>query len=361
MEQYRNHSRSYQAGFSLVELMVGMTIGLLATLVIMQVMSGFEIQKRVTTGSADAQTNGSIALYDLGRELKMAGYGLLPVTDSALECTSTTIDSQAENATNRNSLKLSPVTIIDGNSDTIIIRSGNSPAGGIPTPIGAVGIPANNITLDTNLGCATGDRTLIMSKGGICAMSKANAVSTTVLTSITQQDTAGVTIGANLACLGNWSENSYAVSNGNLTLNGTTPVMEGIVNLQAQYGISATPGSNLIIQWVDATGIWDAGSITVANRNRIKAVRVAVVARNSKKEVNNVTEICDPAATPPTGLCSWDPTTSQLTNSPAPVIDLSFTDVDWQKYRYRVFDSIIPLQNMIWAGKSAKGLPGTLQ
>ncbi|MEW6562752.1 MAG: PilW family protein [Pseudomonadota bacterium] len=56
-----------------------------------------------------------------------------------------------------------------------------------------------------------------------------------------------------------------------------------IVNVQAQYGISATASSNVVTQWVDATGgTWAAP--TVNNRNRIKAVRVAVVARSDKPE-----------------------------------------------------------------------------
>ena len=80
-----------QAGFTLVEIMVGLAIGMLATIVIMQVLSVFETQKRTTTGTADAQTNGNIALYNIERELQMAGYSLIPVglpsvADSALEC-----------------------------------------------------------------------------------------------------------------------------------------------------------------------------------------------------------------------------------------------------------------------------------
>ena len=92
MKPGNKHSPLHQAGFTLVELMVGLTIGLLATIIIMQVFSVFEAQKRVTTGTADAQTNGGIALYNIGRELQMAGYPLMPVTDSPLECTTTTID-----------------------------------------------------------------------------------------------------------------------------------------------------------------------------------------------------------------------------------------------------------------------------
>src|SRR5471032_700320 len=79
MKPNSRRSASYQAGFTLVELMVGMGIGMLATVIILQVMSVFEAQRRTTTGTADAQTNGGIALYNITRELQMAGYPMLPV------------------------------------------------------------------------------------------------------------------------------------------------------------------------------------------------------------------------------------------------------------------------------------------
>ena len=51
MNPTRRFARFRQAGFTLIELMVGMAIGLLATIIIMQVMSLFEAQRRTTTGS----------------------------------------------------------------------------------------------------------------------------------------------------------------------------------------------------------------------------------------------------------------------------------------------------------------------
>ena len=75
-----------QAGFGLVEIMVGLVIGLLTTLVIMQIFTSFEGQKRTTSGSADAQTNGAVALYSISRDVQMAGYGLLPVLGTPLNC-----------------------------------------------------------------------------------------------------------------------------------------------------------------------------------------------------------------------------------------------------------------------------------
>lgn len=324
----------HQRGFTLVEIMVGLAIGMLATVVIMQVFSVFETQKRATTGTADAQTNGSIALYSIGRELQMAGYPLMPAADSPLECTTLTFG--ATGATG-----ISPVSLNNGSSDTITLRYGDSLAGGIPTTITATGAPtANDVTVESNFGCQPGDVTLIVN-GSTCAMSSASAVAGTA--TVTLADTTAAISGAGLSCLGSWNEITYAVNNGNLERNGV-PTMAGVVNLQAQYGISASASSNQVTQWVDATGgTWAAP--TVADRNRIKAVRIAVVARNPKIEPGNVTAACSSTtAAAPTGLCAWEGSVA----SPAPAIDLS-ADADWQRYRYRVFETVIPLRNVIWS------------
>ena len=106
MKSDKQHSIRHQTGFSLIEILVGLVIGLLATLVIMQVFSVFEGQKRTTTGSADAQTNGSIALYSIASELKMAGYGLLPADNSPIECTTLAYDTTGIT-------DISPVTITE--------------------------------------------------------------------------------------------------------------------------------------------------------------------------------------------------------------------------------------------------------
>jgi type IV pilus assembly protein PilW len=154
---------------------------------------------------------------------------------------------------------------------------------------------------------------------------------------ITLQDDTGIAVNANISCLGTWSAVTYAVDGGNLQLNGNDSVA-GIVNIQAQYGIANSANSNRITAWVEPTGAtWAAPS--VANRNRIKAIRVAIVARNSKLELGNVTAECDPVVEVGGAI---------ETASPAPEIDLS-DDADWRRYRYRVFETIIPLRNMIWS------------
>jgi type IV pilus assembly protein PilW len=336
---YFRKTRPFQTGFTLVEIMVGLAIGMLATLVIMQVFSNFEAQKRATTGSADAQTNGSIALYNIGREMQMAGYPLTPSTDSPLKCTTLTFGATGLTG-------ISPVTITDGGggaSDTITIRYGSSAMGGIPTTITSVGAPtANDVTVDSSLGCNTNDIAMI-TNGTTCAMTSATAVTSSVPATVTLQNMTNATAGASIACLGNWNEVTYRVNNGNLERNGV-PSVVGIVNLQAQYGVSSSATSNQVTQWVDATGgTWAAP--TVADRNRIKAIRIAIVARNAKSEPGTVTAACSSTTTAsPTGLCTWEGSAS----SPAPTIDLSSYS-NWQNYHYRVFETIIPLRNVIWS------------
>jgi type IV pilus assembly protein PilW len=172
--------------------------------------------------------------------------------------------------------------------------------------------------------------------------------------------------GSFLACLGTWKEVQYGInqnynpidpnnSQAYLQRNDTpsnpataVPVVADIVNIQAQYGISATANSNQVVQWVDATGSWAAP--TIASRNLIKAVRIAVVARNGLLEKTNVSSVCSSLINAaPTGVCAWDGSTANtVIPSPAPQIDLS-NDPNWQRYRYRVFETIVPLRNVIWS------------
>ncbi|MDZ4297163.1 MAG: hypothetical protein U1A04_02410, partial [Moraxellaceae bacterium] len=70
----------------------------------------------------------------------------------------------------------------------------------------------------------------------------------------------------------------------------------------------------------------------------------------------NVTAVCSSTtAASPTGLCAWDATSvDPVTASPAPEIDLSKNadgtdNADWRRYRYRVYETIVPIRSMIWA------------
>lgn len=344
-----------QAGFSLVELMVGLVIGLMATLVIMQVFSTFEGQKRTTTGTADAQVNGSIALFTMQRDIQMAGFGL-PVFDTQnppLLCNpSATVDHDGNAATPV--IGMFPIAITDGGaagSDSVQVRyaaDGANTNGGVTVKIQSAA--GSTVAVDNNLGC-NDDDVVLMSAGTACAMTRVNDNSLVAdTTHITLDSAAGASAGGSLSCMGSWNQLTYAINNNQLLRNDATsttatPIVSEVINLQAQYGVSATADSNVITQWVSATGIWAAPS--VANRNRIKAVHVAVIARSGLLEKGDVTAAtCTTAkGTVNKGPCVWDDT--NVPNA-APAVDLS-ADANWKQYRYRVYDTIIPLRNMIWA------------
>lgn len=361
------HRSSSQAGFTLVEILVGLAIGMLATLVVMQVLSVFEAQKRTTTGAGDAQTNGNIALYTIARDLRQAGYGLLPTAlptvNSPFKCANLTVDG-----TPRASDRIFPVTITNGAlgaSDSIRISYGDSDLGANPAQILNIGptatLPtANDAQVGSSFGCTAGSRTLVLSQDGLtCSLSTASdvvAASGVLPAYVRLVDTTAAIGGANLACLGGWHEITFASNNGNLEQDGV-PILPGIVSLQAQYGVSAAglgntaANFNTVAQWVDATGAWAAPSAT--DRVRIKAVRLAVIARNARKETKdpatnacNTTPACSATdVAEPTGLCAWAGTPA----SPSPDVDLSIDDPDWACYRYRVFETVIPLRNVIWS------------
>lgn len=345
-----------QRGFSLIELMVGLVIGLLATLAITQAFSAFEGQKRSTSGNADAQTNGSIALVSIQRDVQMAGYGLpLPMADkenSSLKCT-TVINFDHDSDVATSSLKLFPVEIQDGaanDSDIITLRYSTTAMGAVPVGIvnAANATAGPGLVVANNIGCHDDDIVLI-SNGNICRMAAikdANGSGDTDQNIRLNPTAAGSPLvnGAKLACMGNWQNYTYQIINNELQRNGESMVSE-VVNLQAQYGIATTPGSNQVNQWVDASGAtWSNPSVT--NRNRIKAVRVVVVVRNGLKEKEDVTSACTTAkGTINKGPCAWD----DADYSAAPLIDLSIGNADWKQYRYRTFETIIPLRNLLWS------------
>ena len=343
-------------GFSLIEIMVGMVIGLIAVVVIMQVFSTFEGQKRSTTGNADTQTNGSLSLYFIEREALMAGFGLVAIntTNVPLRCTTAGV-------------AIAPVTIVDGAagaSDQIILRYGSSASAGLPSPI--VSVAGSTLGLFNNLGCTVGD-TVLITNGTNCAMDALVTGPTDILpipvptgdnTRVELSVLPAVAVpGALLTCLGTWNQVEFRVNDNKLERNSPplgaavaigTPIQSDIVNIQAQYGVSTEAKSNVITAWVDATGIWGAG-MTADNRTRIKAIRVAVVARNGfvEKDTNPTVACTTTRLVVNQGPCVWNDAAPWI--SPAPMLDLSTSIASWGQYRYRVFDTVVPIRSLIWS------------
>ena len=67
--------------------------------------------------------------------------------------------------------------------------------------------------------------------------------------------------------------------------------------------------------------------------------------RIERATTGNVTNPCTTSmGTVNNGPCAWDDAGSSIA---APPIDLS-ADANWRRYRYRVYETIIPLRNVMW-------------
>lgn len=360
---YRLFPRRRDRGFSLVEIMVGIAIGMIGVLVIMQVAAVFEGQKRTTTTGADAQTNGVTALYTVERDVRRAGYGLNAT--SALGCKINRYFDTGPTS----SLILSPVIIVDGAAgapDSIEVLASSKGGWSVPNRV-TVDHPASaaNIFMNTTLGVNVGDLLVVSQPGLDCTLIQATGIPNGNVQVLHQNTSkwnppggqnifppSGYSIGAQVLNLGTLIDHTYSLSNGNLVLSdvdSTTntavqrPVIGDIVQLQAQYGFDTRAGPQTdprVDTWsatmIDADGngtVYPTATPGQGDIARIVAVRMVIVARSPLMEKPNASGVCDTTTTQP----SWAGGTITIN-----------TDPNWKCYRYKTLETVIPLRNILW-------------
>ncbi|MGB8337672.1 MAG: PilW family protein [Burkholderiales bacterium] len=384
MTKHFTQSAGKQTGFSLVEVMVGLVIGLIGTIVIFQVFAISEGQKRTTTAGNDANQSGILALYTLERHLRMGGGGIVNA-QNALGCL---INASYENAvvlptaglpapfnTLGTNVRAAPLLIQDGGGaapDNIIVMYSNSSIAGVPINFTGNGVTAN---VSNTVGFKKGDIILAASQFQVgkpevprpCFIGQmtSNPVAGDDVIGLdsTGKHNAGGGIntggqafdGINLGQAGllGFGVTSSAtgrielVSYNFLTGGAVQPIADNIVNLQALYGVdngaTGVAEDSIIDAWVPPTGNWSYasltnGSILASDRLRkIKAIRLALVARSALPEKREGGNPVSPAnwtlfATGPgagTGTVSGTLTGDQL------------------DYRYKIFETVIPLRNTL--------------
>lgn len=374
-----------QRGFSLVEILVGMVVGLVVTIIIYQVIATNEGVKRTTTSGADTQQNGLFTLSAVERDVRAAGWGIPSAGVMTCSTYFTYINDGTLNGPVPN-FPVSPVRIADGGtaagaSDSVTLLWGTSVRANVMDALlqnvtaNPTGTPTANLQPTTAVGLSTtGGFVWLTDDIGNCALTRITASApngaspgTVILSHDPATGTASapsynppasymtaqgwpITYNTNprIYDLGALTQRTYSVVNGSLIsqdyFSSTTQVQvsNNIVSLKAQYGISDA-GSQVVNNWVSATNGGGAGNWAtplVADLKRIKAIRLAVVARSPLRER------LAPGAT----ACTT--TTVAPTSWPGgPAIDLS-NDPDWRCYRYRTFETVVPLRNVLWANLS---------
>ena len=342
-----------QAGFSLVEVLVGMLMGLITILVIFQVFAVFEGQKRTTGSTGDTQMNASQAMMLIERDVRSAGYGF--GVAGGIGCK---VNASFNGSTF--SFYLAPLTITQGSgvqADTINIMGSTNNAFSVPARVTVDHPPtAANFFLDSTEGMNVGDILIAYEPGKDCTMLQVTNIPSGNI-QVLHQNTSpwdppggqnifpqpdGYTAsgGSMLFNMGSFIDRTYSVAGSSVlgglslaelnTSNNTTTNMtlvDGIVNLQAQYG-KDTDGNGTVDTWDTVTPTTNAGW------QQVIAMRFALAARSPLYEKTVVTA---------SGTAAWAGGGIALTLKP----DGSAMP-DWDHYRYTVMQTVVPLRNMIW-------------
>lgn len=385
---------SRSRGFTLIELMVGMVLGMLTVLVVTQVTVFSQARKRTAVAGQDATVNGALALYTLERDAKNAGFGVTPSAE-ALGCT-----IKARFGGTDLEFTLSPVTITQGAHgapDSIAVISSAKLGITLPTRVNTDHPKAAaNFFVDSVLGVDQGDFMLAVpatcdAHNWASLFQVTNAPGTALGQNEIIHDSgrsdwnqpggltifpdAGYPAGSLLLNLGSFLRHVYLLSDGHLQLqsldmgsgtNATTDLFPEVVQLQAEYGKDPTPADGAL-----AVTTWDTATpTTAAGWQEVKAIRVALVARSpdyEKLQKDGAGQYIQLAGSHPDAV---DSTADCSTASPDPralcwaggALDVALTSEDpanadpdpndglprWQHYRYRVYESVLPIRNVIW-------------
>jgi type IV pilus assembly protein PilW len=376
-------NRKASAGFSLVEIMVGLTIGLITVLVITQVMGVAEARKRTSTSGADSILNAALGLYTIERDAKNAGYGMTTV-NATVGC-----PVKAQNNGVDLDFQMVPAVITDGtngSADTIRFLASNKNGVTMPTKISVDhSKTAANFFVESDLGIEEGDLILAVPAVLDTSITPTNWCTVAQVTgmggnnnnngggqgqnqvlhnsgqsplnqaggqSIMPND--GYGVGDYLFNLGDLSDHTYRIEDNFLVLrdfNLKTNVTNNlflyphIVQMQAVYGKDTT-GDSIVDAW-NATA-----PTTAAQWQQVRALRIALVARSQTAETSTVTldgtvaaSTCDSTNPNPAAIC-WRPDPGG--NGVVINVNIGNANPNWQKYRYRVMETTIPLRNVIW-------------
>lgn len=373
-------SRQRLSGFTLVEILVGMAIALIGMVMMFQTMSTWDARRRTTSSGSDAQISGSIGMFTLERDLALAGYGF--GNSAAIGCMVSAYDSTRA-IPGLFPFRMAPIVItngVGGTPDTIDVLYGSGAT--MSSSQTFSNLSTTEIRLNTRTGMRNGDLLIAADSGNtVCGLfevtGSANAdglsvdhgtgaytnyvnnqnvnaqttLSGTALASIQAKfhnnlgtarfnngTTKGVGTAGSAFNLGTSARlNSWQVINRRLTFSNTlinqatpTEVAEGIINLQAEYGVDGNADG-----LVDSTE-WSSAEPAVWRQ--VRSIRVGLLARSQQYEKTPVTTV------PP----AWAGGAFTMTNLDGSADSNPGTPNDWRHYRYRVYDTVIPLRNMLW-------------
>ena len=379
-------AKSSGRGFGIVELLVALAIGLALTLAISLVMIRHDGDKRTLTSTNDAQLNASYVSFVLDRSLRSAGSGLVQGWRTHFGCLLHAARGGAQVMPRSSAfpapfaavpqqLRLAPVLIHSGagagGSDVLAVMSGASGLSEsaqrvLPGSVAAaslriaatVGMRGNDLVLlsEGGLGCMVQQLQSPFTGGATQQLSFAGTYAAATINSLAQTSFGSASM-AYLAPLGNDSgslpnfqllgigANQTLFSYDLLRLAGTDapqPLAEGIVDLQALYGIDGNADGR-VDTWVAPTAAGytaaELGDGSAAAQQRllgIMAIRVGLIVRTDRIE----REVVAPAS-----LVLFGDLDASLRYTRS----LSSNE---QRMRHRPLEITVPLRNVMHASRT---------
>jgi len=347
-----------QHGISLIELMVGVVIGLIAVLVIYQTFAVAEGVKRQTISAGDAQKTGMIATYLLSAELMSAGSGVTLNQDDLATCTDT--------GDVTTTMRPFSVVITPGadaaTPDSFVVNY--STARSVVTPsifMAKTDATGTQMTVQSPTGFKKDDMVASVTGSGNCerfVVSKVTGpdangnvvldLDQTVAAPILKSPTVDLLPSMRLINLGpaattqrrNYDVVGNVLRSTDLVTAGATPqpLASSIMNLKMLYGVDSD-GNGTVDTWVPAS---DANytpakvlAFTGNELRRIKAVRLGMVVRSDEYDRDS----------PVFNWTLFECTTQEAKDYTCPA---ALTGTLPANYRYRVYETIVPLRNPMW-------------
>jgi type IV pilus assembly protein PilW len=340
-------------GFSLIEVLVGLAIGLAGILILMQVYIVADTHQRRTGSGADAQTSGVMAAFALERDLRLAGFGHLGFGCGDVNAYQAGARPAAFTLPAR-AVTISPDTPRTSGNDQLQIIYSAAPLAPIAATLqNAMPDSSAALRVDTNPDFGAGDFVAIAQPPALCSLLRLTAPSAQLdAPSVTgpgfQWDlphapgpfnppdgttifpAGGYAIGAKVINLGALTNRVYYLENERLMMrdallptgrNNPIRLASGILALRAQYGLDTNHDGQ--------PDRWSSGPVT--DPTHLIAVRFALVARSNQYEKELVTN---------SPLVLWDNGAGDR-----PTVALSAAQ---RHYRYKVYQTIVPLRNVIW-------------
>lgn len=372
-------------GFSMVELMVSVVVGMLAVMFATRLLATSESDKAAALGGSDSMQNGMLALFSLNFDASQAGWGM---NDTLVNgCNTLMSDSEGFTLTSVkrggvDTTPLAPVVIQNNGerSDVVSLNSAGSLTGVGNVTLADLYAGGNDIRVSTvnPFGFNVGDVIVVASEGGggDCSIAQLSGVAGDMLQIATGRYNSGSGLlggvynqGSkarvfNLGPPDKFALHTWSVQRGVLRLRASNmkdssdapkAVVDNVVAIKAQYGFDTRAGFNplhgsQVSIWsadmldADGSGIeGDAGDF-----QRVTAVRLAVVARSQVPDKPNTSE----------GTCTTTEKKLKIFETetpkgvaPVPVtvaLDTEGDKVHWTCYRYRAFETVVQIRNNAW-------------